>query len=140
MPEINVTMDDVPNDYTPLDDSLVYGVRIVDAQLRHSRDEGNPYISVHLTVTDPPEWAGKDIYDNRLALPGRTLPTDTASERRRKLERGVRLKQFMAAFKLGWGPEGFSTEDWSGAEARCTIRNEEFNDQVTSRPRKYFTR
>lgn len=141
-PEFQIPMDDVPSDWPTLDDSLVYDVRIVAAELDHAgpnaKMPGEPYINVEMETTAPPEWEGKTLYDI-LNLPGNVKPTDTVAERRKKLERGIRLKQVMEAFRLTWSPNGtFNTDDWVGSEARCDIRNDEWEGRMRSKPKRYY--
>jgi hypothetical protein len=140
MSEFQIPMNDVPSEYTKLDESKLYVCRIIGVEIKKtgpaSKTPGEPMISVQLEVRRPIEWEGKSMYDN-LLLPIAPTPMDSTAERRRKLERGVRLRQFMEACELKWGPHGFSTDEWIGAEVGCTIRNEESqNGDIFSRPKK----
>jgi hypothetical protein len=138
--EFQIPMDDVPNEFTKLDESKLYVCRIAGVEIKKtgpmSKTPGEPMIAVQLEVRQPQEWEGKIMFDN-LLLPLAPTPLDSTAERRKKLERGVRLRQFMEAAELKWSPSGFSTEDWVGAEVGCTIRNEEgLNGDTFARPKK----
>lgn len=144
MPEFQINMTEVPNEFTKLDESLLYLVRIGGAEVRksgqQSKTPGEPYINVQLEVRRPADWEGKTMYTS-LVLPMQPTPLDTIAERRRKVERGVRLKQFMDAFELPYGPAGFTTDSWVGAEAGCTVKNEENqNGDMFSSPKKFMSK
>lgn len=142
MTEFAIPMDDIPREYTKLDESKLYVFRITSVEVRktgpQSKNPGEPMLLVHLEVRIPEEFEGKSVNDN-LLLPMAPSPLDSVAERRRKAERGVRLRQFMEAAELKWTPQGFSTDDWVGAEIGGTIRNEEGqNGDTFSRPRRYM--
>lgn len=133
-------MNDVPNEFTRLDESKLYVFRVVGVDIRKTKPEskspGEPMIVASCEVRRPLEWEGKTVSEF-LLLPMAPTPMDSTAERRKKLERGVRLRQFMEAAELKWGPAGFSTDEWIGAEFGATIRNEEGqNGDVFSRIKK----
>jgi hypothetical protein len=142
MPEFDIDMSEVPAAYSRLDTGLLYLLRIQNVEIRksgtQSRTPGEPYLAVTMEVRLPAEWEGRTVYDN-LNLPIQPTPLDSVSTRRQKLDRGVRLRQYMEAFGLAWGPKGFKTEDWIGHEAGATVMDQEDqNGEMRTRVRKYI--
>jgi len=140
MTEFAIPMNDVPNEFTRLDESKLYVFRITALEIRKTKAEsktpGEPMIVTTCEVRRPVEWEGKTVTEF-LLLPIAPTPMDSTAERRKKLERGVRLRQFMEACEFKWGPNGFSTDEWVGGEFGATIRNEEGqNGDVFSRIKK----
>ena len=142
MTEFLIPMNDVPNEYTKLDESKLYVCRITGVEItktgQDSKNPGEPMIKTTLEVRLPLDWEGKSM-NTFLLLPLAPTPLDSTSQRRSKLERGVRLRQFMENAELKWTPQGFSTDDWIGAEVGCTIRNEEGRSgDIFSSPKKFM--
>lgn len=143
MPEFEINMGDIPTTYSRLDTNLLYILRIDNVEVRRSgqqsRNPGEPYLAVTMSVRLPAEWEGRVVFDN-LNFPHEPTPLDSVSTRRQKHERGIRLRQYMDAFELPWTAKGFKTEYWIGHEAGATMRDEEGQDgEMRTRVRKYIT-
>src|SRR5262245_47239260 len=135
-------MTQIPSEYSRLDESKLYLWRITGINIskagQNSEFPGEPQIVVQLETRKPDEWEGKQLLE-WLSMPVAILPTDAVGVRRRKVERGIRMRQFMDAFGVPYGPQGFKTEDWIGYEAGGTIANKaDQNGDMRSRPKKYM--
>ena len=143
MPEFEIDMTEVPAAYSRLDTNLLYLLRISNIEVRksgeQSRTPGEPYLAVTMNVRLPADWEGRVVFDN-LNLPASPTPLDSVATRRQKLERGTRLRQFMDAFGVAWGPKGFKTEDWIGQEAGAKVQDKaDMNGDLQTRVRNYIS-
>lgn len=140
-PRINVDLQDVPAGSVILPETLLYLGEVTDAELRST--EKGQYINLELEVKrstgpDVEEWAGEILYDV-LPLPGVALSTDDRRTAKRKLRRGMRLKEFLARAGARWEPTGFETEDLIGLNAWFNVTTDEYQGRKRSRPNRYFT-
>jgi hypothetical protein len=143
MPEFEIDMTEVPAAYSRLDTNLLYLLRIANIEVRksgeQSRTPGEPYLAVTMHVRLPADWEGRVVFDN-LNLPASPTPLDSVSTRRQKLERGTKLRQFMDAFGVAWGPKGFTTSEWIGFEAGAKVHDKaDQNGDLQTRVRNYIT-
>ena len=140
MPRINVDLQDVPSGSIILPENLLYLGEVADAELRST--EKGQYINVEIEIkrssgTNPEEWAGEILYDV-LPLPGVAISTDDRRTAKRKLRRGIRLKEFLEKAGARWEPSGFETEDLIGLNAWFNVTTDEYQGRKRSRPNRYF--
>lgn len=141
MPKIPVDTGSLPTQFEPLDEGLTYSVVVRGLTLEGPDKNGDNYLSGRYEVLQPEEWRGRNIFDNYIGLPHELLPTMGDVERRRALEKGVRLGQFAKCFKVPSDPDGFDTEACLGLEGEVTVRNEEYPEnsgRITSRVGEYL--
>lgn len=144
--QIPVNPQDLPTEYSVLDDTLVYRGLVKEMKLNEKADKNDtPFFKLSVEVQEPEEFRGKVVFDNYIAVPGTMLvdgelvviPEHNLSpgEARRRQDQGVRLGRLGRALKLG---ADFDTEDALGRELSFTVANEEYQGRLNSKIKDYL--
>ena len=140
MPKIPISIDNLPTEFEPLDESLAYHVVVRACKLADEADKnGNNYLTgVKLEVLEPEEWRGRNIYDNYICIPAGAGPGSSLAERRKSEEFGIRLARFIKAFKVPYDVEGIDPDDAVGCEGDVSMVNDDYQGRKMPKVSDYL--
>jgi hypothetical protein len=147
MPRIPVNPDDLPTEYSILDESLSYEGVIKELVLNPTPDKnGTPFFKLQVEVTEPDDFKGKSVSDNYIPIPSVVLVNGelqaidvesmSGSERRRNHDRGVRLGRLLRSLAIT--ETDWDADDLIGQTIAFSIRNAEYQGRITSRLNDYL--
>ena len=136
MPLIPVNVSDLPTEYSPLDEGVVYRGLCRSLVINDEPDKnGNAFLKLQAEVLEPDEWRGKRCNDNYIQIPGEVDPMMDGGQRRRALEGGVRYARMARA--MGFKGQ-LDTDEAVGREFSFTVRNEEYQGRTMSKIADYM--
>lgn len=101
MPLVPRNPDDIPTQFEVIPDDTQVKCVIREAKLADKLDKrDNGYAIFEYEVMSPPEWEGRKLTDNYVGFPDPESPTMSASQRRRAMEKGIRLSQIIHSFNV----------------------------------------
>lgn len=118
-----------------LSDDRTY-VLEVGQKVEERKGPKGPYWNIPFIVTEDDEHNGRVMFDIF------TIPREekmlNPTEREDEVKRSFRLWAFLEAAGFTWSETGFGVEDLIGLRVRSTVKNEEFQGQLRSRPDKFL--
>lgn len=136
MPEIPVNPMDLPTEAEPFDDAITYRGTIEKIGSDIDKN-GDTYLNIEVSVTEPEELAGRKIFDPYIGLPRAVEPGMDAKARRRALESGVKLGRLCRSANFKPTGSKWDTDELIGAEIKFMIRNEEYQGRVRPKINEY---
>ncbi len=114
---VNLNLDDIPDTVEP----GWYSVRIMDAEIRDTRDGEGRYVAWTLEINETEsEFNGERLWVNTpiLMAPGKS-----------KRALGI-IKDFLRAAEFEADPDGFDIKDAIGSELVVKVRHREYEGKV----------
>lgn len=129
---------DLPTSREPWDEDVSYRGVIRKLDVAENLDKaGGQFLKCEIEVTEPEARRGEKIRDNYIAIPMDVDDDMEEKQRRRAMERGVRLGRLSQSAKLNTD----DTDDFVGAEVAFTVSNEEYPEgsgQMVPRVKDYL--
>lgn len=140
MAKIPINPNDLPTEFTILNDALAYKAIIKELRLSDKTDKnGNYYLIGKFEIMEPAEYKGKNITDHYIGLPGVIDPNMGSVERGRALENAVKLGRLIRSAGFKSDASEFDTDDLIGQVVEFDIKNDEYQGRTTSKINNYLS-
>lgn len=136
---IPINPNDLTTEYKPVDDSIPYNVIVKKFEMATKPDRnGGRYFTGQYEVLMPEEWAGRVVFESYMAVPVPLTEDMSYGERRAAQDKGVNFARFCKCFKVALDEKGFDPSSVIGLTGDVTVKNEEFNGQITTKVKRYL--